>query len=368
MQASVASPKLTSESGVARRARRSSTGRWRWATSALTRAELKALARLKAPLVRVRGQWVQVSAGRSRPRSRSGRRRARRRPSREVVQLALGVPRTDGRAAVRRRRGLRLGRRAAPASSKGHAGFEELPAPEGFQGTLRPYQVRGYSWLAFLAACGLGACLADDMGLGKTVQTLALVQRRWRGKATAADAAHLPDVGRRQLAEGGRALHARPARAGPPRRGRGRSATGFAKPAGARPRPLQLRPAAPRPRGAAGGRRGPAVVLDEAQNIKNPETKQAQAARALPAALPHRADRHAGREPRRRPVVDHGVPQPRLPRQPGRVQAHVLRPHPGRAATRTPTARLQAADRPVHPAPAQDRHGRSSPTCPRSWR
>ena len=63
---------------------------------------------------------------------------------------------------------------------EGRASFEELAPPAGFRGTLRPYQVRGYSWLAFLRRWGLGACLADDMGLGKTVQTLALIQRDWR--------------------------------------------------------------------------------------------------------------------------------------------------------------------------------------------
>src|SRR5262249_15232515 len=63
---------------------------------------------------------------------------------------------------------------------EGHGAFEELVPPAGFQGTLRPYQVRGYSWLAFLGQCGFGACLADDMGLGKTVQALALVERSWR--------------------------------------------------------------------------------------------------------------------------------------------------------------------------------------------
>ena len=52
--------------------------------------------------------------------------------------------------------------------------FEELDEPDGFQGQLRDYQQRGYSWLAFMQNLGLGACLADDMGLGKTVQTLAL--------------------------------------------------------------------------------------------------------------------------------------------------------------------------------------------------
>src|SRR5262249_46574192 len=65
------------------------------------------------------------------------------------------------------------------AQLEGRSTFEELPPPEGFQGKLRPYQVRGYSWLGFLRRWGLGACLADDMGLGKTVQALTLIQRDW---------------------------------------------------------------------------------------------------------------------------------------------------------------------------------------------
>lgn len=51
-----------------------------------------------------------------------------------------------------------------------------LGAPGHMNGKLRPYQLRGYSWMAFLTSLGFGVCLADDMGLGKTVQTLALVQ------------------------------------------------------------------------------------------------------------------------------------------------------------------------------------------------
>ena len=45
--------------------------------------------------------------------------------------------------------------------------------PEGFTATLRPYQRRGLGWLQFLHRLGLGGCLADDMGLGKTPTTLA---------------------------------------------------------------------------------------------------------------------------------------------------------------------------------------------------
>ena len=46
------------------------------------------------------------------------------------------------------------------------------PLPEGIQANLRPYQQKGYEWLALLSEAGAGACLADDMGLGKTLQTI----------------------------------------------------------------------------------------------------------------------------------------------------------------------------------------------------
>ncbi len=55
------------------------------------------------------------------------------------------------------------------------AAVKELPLPQGLNATLRPYQVRGYSWLVQNALLGLGSLLADDMGLGKTVQVIAAV-------------------------------------------------------------------------------------------------------------------------------------------------------------------------------------------------
>jgi SNF2 family DNA or RNA helicase len=49
--------------------------------------------------------------------------------------------------------------------------------PRGLRVTLRPYQQRGYAWLWRNARLGLGSVIADDMGLGKTLQVIALVQR-----------------------------------------------------------------------------------------------------------------------------------------------------------------------------------------------
>ncbi len=51
--------------------------------------------------------------------------------------------------------------------------IEPVPVPAGFQGTLRPYQQHGLSWLQHLRAHEMAGILADDMGLGKTAQTIA---------------------------------------------------------------------------------------------------------------------------------------------------------------------------------------------------
>ena len=54
----------------------------------------------------------------------------------------------------------------------------EPEVPSTLTAELRPYQINGFQWLARLANWGAGACLADDMGLGKTVQALALLLTR----------------------------------------------------------------------------------------------------------------------------------------------------------------------------------------------
>lgn len=59
-------------------------------------------------------------------------------------------------------------------AAKFRAGYQQhCPTPEGFQGELRGYQQQGLAWLQFLRETEHGGVLADDMGLGKTAQTLA---------------------------------------------------------------------------------------------------------------------------------------------------------------------------------------------------
>ncbi|MCX6876706.1 MAG: DEAD/DEAH box helicase [Verrucomicrobia bacterium] len=58
------------------------------------------------------------------------------------------------------------------ARLKDFSGLEPVPLPAGVQATLRDYQLAGFHWMQFLARHGLHGILADDMGLGKTLQTL----------------------------------------------------------------------------------------------------------------------------------------------------------------------------------------------------
>ena len=55
--------------------------------------------------------------------------------------------------------------------------IKQVILPKSFQATLRTYQKSGFTWLNYMHQMGFGACLADDMGLGKTVQVLAYLEK-----------------------------------------------------------------------------------------------------------------------------------------------------------------------------------------------
>ncbi len=145
----------------------------------LSARDLAALARLKAPLVRFRGQWVAVDPAELEEIRRLVASGGGTLAAHEALAASLGgtMPRPDTRVAGRRRRGG-TPRRRRDALARGRLRAGGPSAPPDFQGTLRPYQERGLGWLVQMAALGLGACLADDMGLGKTIQLLAFLLHR----------------------------------------------------------------------------------------------------------------------------------------------------------------------------------------------
>ena len=161
---------------------------WRFAVGediTITESEFMKLVSLKTPIVNVRGRWVYLR--------------------KEEVESALKLLEH-----YRKNEGMPLGEALSLMINGGGGEEKNLPQfkfeyyekeveeifskltssdasslvvlqqPEGFNGILREYQIRGYSWLRYLTSHGIGACLADDMGLGKTVQFIALLLSRRR--------------------------------------------------------------------------------------------------------------------------------------------------------------------------------------------
>ncbi len=151
---------------------------WRLAIGdeAISEEEFRRLSRLKVPLVQVRGKWILLEKGdidkvlKLFDTSQSGEMRVS-----DALRLSAGLGDFQGLpvrevASSGWIAGLLDGLRSAET-------IEDLAAPEGFEGKLRPYQSRGYAWLWFMKRYGTGVILADDMGLGKTIQVLALLAK-----------------------------------------------------------------------------------------------------------------------------------------------------------------------------------------------
>ena len=249
---------------------------------AVQKRELQNLQNATVPLVRLRGEWIELTSEDMEQAliiADTGM------PSegtlRDIVQMALGSARIPGNFEFE---GIKASGWVADfiAQLEGGKSFTELVPPKRFKGELRPYQVRGYSWLHFLQQWGLGSCLADDMGLGKTIQALALIQRDWH----AGDKKPVLIICPTSLTGNWQ-----------------REAQRFTPEL-----PVSVHHGVGRKKGAAFGQEvaehaivissysllhrdidqfkkinWQGVILDEAQNIKNPKTKQARSARQLKA-------------------------------------------------------------------------------------
>ena len=249
---------------------------------ALTREEFERLAALKTPLVQVRGRWVLLQ------------------PDQVEAAVAFWEKyRSNGELRLRDALGLALGAETEldglpigeveldePLSElltslTRAEQMEGLDQPQGFVGELRPYQTRGLSWLVFLRRWGLGACLADDMGLGKTIQAIVLILH---------EAAENPQLGPSLVICPTSLVgnwHREIARFAPGLRvmihhGSGRAeGSEFVERGLANDVVISTYGLVRRDLEDLVRVRWSNIILDEAQNIKNPLTKQARAARRL---------------------------------------------------------------------------------------
>ena len=149
------------------------------------------------------------------------------------------------------------------------AGIPNAPLSDDVHATLRSYQRSGVNWLVFIRQAGLGGMLADDMGLGKTLQALCAVRGRTLVVAPTSVLSHWGDEIRRFRPGLRQSLYH-----GPQRHldaAADITLTTYAI--------LRLDSE------LLARQSWDTVVLDEAQNIKNPDSQVAQAAYELRAAF-----------------------------------------------------------------------------------
>ena len=249
---------------------------------ALDPAELAELARLKVPLVRLRGQWVELddahlkAALKFLERNQAGTMTA-------ADALAAGLRGPDEDVPLV---GVDAdGWLGDLLSGQADRRLRPMTTPAGFSGQLRPYQERGLSWLSFLGELGLGGILADDMGLGKTIQLLSLISDQTQNPREAGGptllvcpmslvgnwqreaARFTPDL-RVHVHHGADRL----------------DGESLASALAGADLVITTYGVATRDRAALSQLTWARVVCDEAQNIKNHATKQARAVRGLPAS------------------------------------------------------------------------------------
>lgn len=220
----------------------------------LSRSEMASLAESKSELVAVRGRWMRLSEA----------------DRRRMLAILAALANDSGVAEV-------LADTAFDGAEWDVSGLTQLrPArsvdpPAQVQATLRHYQRAGLDWLTWIEENGTGGVLADDMGLGKTLQVLSRVAVDHPGPTLVVCPVTLVDTWARQAAQFTPGLRV-VAHHGSDRAGAdvAHEADIVVTTYGLLARDAALRDVA-----------WHRVVLDEAQAIKNPDTRAAKAARAL---------------------------------------------------------------------------------------
>jgi superfamily II DNA or RNA helicase len=241
----------------------------------VTPEEFAEIVALQQPLVRWRGRWVRVDLDATDRMAELAGDRASLELTEALAAALSGQHRVDDLGWVETVADGDLGALLEKLRDAGAPGEAEIV---GIHGDLRPYQRRGVAWLQRLAELGMGGVLADEMGLGKTLMAISLLTSRQQ------DRPHLVVCPTSVVGNWEREL-ARFAPDVPVIRHHGPE------------RPVTRRAFKPghvtvtsyallrRDLGMLEDVDWDAVVFDEAQQIKNPSSKGARAARSLTARM-----------------------------------------------------------------------------------
>ena len=143
----------------------------------LSKAEFDRLVALQMPLVEINGEWVELRPQDIRAAQTffDSRKDQTSLSLEDALRISTGDTQVIDKLPVLSFEASGALEELINTLTTGNQTLETIPTPAGFKGTLRPYQERGVSWLTFLQRWGLGACLADDMGLGKTIEFIAFL-------------------------------------------------------------------------------------------------------------------------------------------------------------------------------------------------
>ncbi|HEY9616297.1 MAG TPA: DEAD/DEAH box helicase [Microcoleaceae cyanobacterium] len=135
------------------------------------------LVNAKTPLVKFRGQWLELDQDKMRQMLEFWKTQQQKQPELSLLEFLKLTAGDDDELEIQVDRKNVLFDMLAKLGDKSQ--LQPIENPQMLQGNLREYQKRGVSWLQYLEQIGLNGCLADDMGLGKTIQVIArLLQER----------------------------------------------------------------------------------------------------------------------------------------------------------------------------------------------
>ncbi|MBR3537894.1 MAG: DEAD/DEAH box helicase [Eubacterium sp.] len=143
----------------------------------LTKTEIKQLLSMTDGLAYLKGKWIDVDHERLKALLDAMEGKQGEISLLEAIRMQISVEDTDndpdGGIVISNGKWLA----GLLKEMRNPGDMKSLSVPRSFQATLRPYQENGYKWLNYMNRLGFGACLADDMGLGKTVQVLAFLEK-----------------------------------------------------------------------------------------------------------------------------------------------------------------------------------------------